>query len=226
LVVVGVIAELAIAAWHPPYDSFWEQWGSSVANGLIAIGVAFEIKFGQMAGLRQSELRRRSEEKVAEANLRAATALEGAKRAYQTAKENAEPRQIKPKEFNGYIEMAQPAKAEILYVRDCADCLWLAFGIMATLKGAKWEIVKYGPLEQPTGDKAHLSAAVAAGAAVQGGVTMLGKPPLDWVDFKKPFAALHAALVCGGVGGDPALNCMADDKLPEGLIRIIVAPRP
>ena len=180
-----------------------------------------------MAALRQSELRRRSEEKVAEAYLRAATALEGAKRAYQTAKENAEPRQIiKPEEFKRYIEMAPPAKAEVLYVRDCADCLWLAFGIMAALKGAKWDVVKYGPLEQPTGDKAHLSAAVAAGATVQGGVTMLGKPPLDWVDFKKPFAALHAALVRGGVGGYPALNCMADDKLPEGLIRIIVAPRP
>jgi hypothetical protein len=74
LVVVGVVAELAIAAWHPPYDSFLEQWGSSLANGLVALGVAFEIKLGQMAGLRQSELRRRSDEKVAVATDRAATA--------------------------------------------------------------------------------------------------------------------------------------------------------
>lgn len=61
---------------------------------------------------------------------------------------------------------------------------------------------------------------------MHGGVTMLGKPPLDWVDFKRPFSAVHAALVCGGVGGDKALTCMADDNLPEGLIGIIVAPRP
>jgi hypothetical protein len=27
LVVVGVIAQVAIAVMHPPYDSFWEQWG-------------------------------------------------------------------------------------------------------------------------------------------------------------------------------------------------------
>jgi len=68
LVVVGVIAEVAIAAIHPPYDSFLEQWGSSLANSLVAIGVGLEIKFGQMAGLRQSELKRRSDEEVAAAN--------------------------------------------------------------------------------------------------------------------------------------------------------------
>lgn len=163
LVVVGVIAEVAIAATHPPYDSFWEQWGSSVAGSLIAIGVALEIKLGQMAGLRQGELRRRSEEKVVEANMRAATALEGAKRAYQRAIENAEPRQINASEFKKYIDTAPPAKVEVLYVRDCADCLWLAFTITASLKAAKWEIVEYGPLEQPTGDNAHLPAAMAAG---------------------------------------------------------------
>jgi hypothetical protein len=74
LVVVGVIAEVVIAVMHPPYDSFWEQWGSSVANSLVAIGVALEIKLGQMAGLRQNELKRRSDAKVAEANIRAAEA--------------------------------------------------------------------------------------------------------------------------------------------------------
>lgn len=71
LVVVGVMAEVAIAIIHPPYDSFLEKWGSSLANSLVAIGVALEIKLGQMAGLRQSELKRRSDEKVAAANVRA-----------------------------------------------------------------------------------------------------------------------------------------------------------
>jgi hypothetical protein len=74
LVVVGVFAEVVIAVIHPPYDSFMEQWGSSIANSLVAIGVALEIKLGQMAGLRQNELKRRSDEKVAEANTRAAEA--------------------------------------------------------------------------------------------------------------------------------------------------------
>jgi hypothetical protein len=74
LVVVGLIADVAIAAIHPPYNSFWEQWGSSIASGLIAIGVVAEIKFGQMAGLRQHELKRRSDKKVAEAQRKSANA--------------------------------------------------------------------------------------------------------------------------------------------------------
>jgi hypothetical protein len=75
LVVVGVIAELAIAIYHPLYDSFLEQWGSSLANGLVALGVAFEIKFGQMSGLRQTELRRRSDKELAEAKAALAKVL-------------------------------------------------------------------------------------------------------------------------------------------------------
>jgi hypothetical protein len=84
-----VLAELAIAAIHPAYDSFWERWGSSFAGGLVAIGVAFEIKFGQMAGLRQNELKRRSDQKVGDANARAAEAEAHAAEANQKAQEAA-----------------------------------------------------------------------------------------------------------------------------------------
>jgi hypothetical protein len=64
-VIVGVAAEVGIAAYHPPYDSWIEQWGSAIANSLVAIGVALEIMFSRMAGLRQDELRRRSNEQAA-----------------------------------------------------------------------------------------------------------------------------------------------------------------
>jgi hypothetical protein len=91
LVFFGVAAAVAIAAIHPKYDSFLEQWGSAIADGLVAVGVAIEIKFGQMAGLRQSELRRRSDDKVAEANERATKAqLELAKyRAWRRLEKSA-----------------------------------------------------------------------------------------------------------------------------------------
>lgn len=78
LVFAGVAATVAIAIVHPKYDSFLEQWGSAIADSLVAAGVAIEIKFGQMAGLRQNELKRRSDEKVAEANTIAAEANERA----------------------------------------------------------------------------------------------------------------------------------------------------
>jgi hypothetical protein len=63
---------------------------------------------------------------------------------------------------------------------------------------------------------------MVAGGTIRGGVTIIGKPPLDWVGFDKPFVALHAALVCGSLNGSPAVNGMSDDSLPEELIRIVV----
>jgi hypothetical protein len=99
VVVAALIAEVAIAAIHPPYDSFLEQWGSVLSTGLIAIGVVIEIKFAHMAGLRQSELRRRSDERAFEANLRAAEAIREAER----IKEKISPRRLTLQQFNSIV---------------------------------------------------------------------------------------------------------------------------
>ncbi len=87
LVVAGVIGTVAIAIVHPQYDSFLEQWGSAIADGFVAVGVGIEIKFGQMAGLRQSELKRRSNEKVSASVMLAASANERASIASKRAEE-------------------------------------------------------------------------------------------------------------------------------------------
>jgi len=71
---VGLLGELAIAASHPPYDSFLEQWGASLADALVFLGVAGEVQFGRMASRRQAELRRRSDTEIAEAKKRSAEA--------------------------------------------------------------------------------------------------------------------------------------------------------
>jgi hypothetical protein len=163
LVVAAVAAEVVIAWIEPPYGLFLRL--SLPTDIAVAFGIVGEVLLGMRNNRLQTELRRRSDGKVTEANLRAAKALEGAHFAYKAAKENAEPRKLVPKEFKEYIQKAPPAKAEVLYVRECADCLWLAFSIRALLMGAKWEITEYRPLEQPTGEKAHLPAAMAAGGA-------------------------------------------------------------
>jgi hypothetical protein len=67
LIVVAVLFELLLAAIHPPYDSVFGRWGSAMADGLIAIGVAGEILFARVGSSCQSELRRRTEESLAEA---------------------------------------------------------------------------------------------------------------------------------------------------------------
>jgi len=108
LVVVGVMAEVAIAVIHPPYDSFLEQWGSSLANSLVAIGVALEIKLGQMAGLRQSELKRRSDERVGVANVRAEEANQKAQEAALELARLITPRTISAEQKAQIVEAIRP----------------------------------------------------------------------------------------------------------------------
>jgi hypothetical protein len=64
-VVLGVIAEIVLAIYHPEYDSFWEQWGSALSGILIAVGVAGEILLAARQSACQSELARRSSDRVA-----------------------------------------------------------------------------------------------------------------------------------------------------------------
>jgi hypothetical protein len=67
LVVVGLLAELALAILHPPYDSVWERWVPIIGNALIALGVAGEILFARMGFARQSELQRVTDKLLSEA---------------------------------------------------------------------------------------------------------------------------------------------------------------
>jgi hypothetical protein len=78
IVVIAVIAELVLAVVHPSYDSPWERWGSATADALIALGIVGEVLFGMWDGRIQTELRDRSNKKVADATARAAEAIERA----------------------------------------------------------------------------------------------------------------------------------------------------
>ncbi len=81
LVVAAVLAELAIAGIHPPYDSLLNKLGTTLADAAIALGIVGEVLFGRMDARIQTELRNRSNKRLAfvtqsaaEANVRAATA--------------------------------------------------------------------------------------------------------------------------------------------------------
>jgi hypothetical protein len=72
LVVVGVIAEFVIAGIHPLYDSFLEQWETATAGALVALGIVGEVVFGRIDARYQTELRKRSNDKLSNAIERAA----------------------------------------------------------------------------------------------------------------------------------------------------------
>lgn len=71
LVVAGVIAEFVIAGIHPLYDSFLEQWGTATAGALVALGIVGEVIFGRVDARYQTELRKRSNDKLSNAIERA-----------------------------------------------------------------------------------------------------------------------------------------------------------
>jgi len=110
LVVIAVIVEFVIAAVHPPYDSLWEIWGSSVADALIALGIVGEVLFGMWNNRIQTELRKRSNDKLgaaekeaAEANARAAESLKKAEEEYCARvklEANLQPRSLNQEQWN------------------------------------------------------------------------------------------------------------------------------
>jgi hypothetical protein len=75
-IVAGLVIEivLAVGISLEMDKKGLENWGAVVADCLIVLGVYCEIHFGRKASAGNVELRRRSEEKVAEANVRAAEA--------------------------------------------------------------------------------------------------------------------------------------------------------
>lgn len=61
--------EVALATSHSAYDGFVNRWGSVLTTSLVAIGVFGEIQFGRMGYRREHELKLRSDEKFAAANV-------------------------------------------------------------------------------------------------------------------------------------------------------------
>jgi hypothetical protein len=120
LVVGSVFAEFVIAGVHPPYDSFLEQWGSASADAAIALGIVGEVMFGMWNNRIQTELRKRSNDKLGAAEKAASEANE---RAAQLGKEAAEarleferlrsqlaPRRLTTEQFNKIVESLQGRK--------------------------------------------------------------------------------------------------------------------
>jgi hypothetical protein len=216
LVIVGVAATVVIAAIHPKYDSFWEQWGSAIADSLVAIGVAIEIKFGQMAGLRQKEQKRRSDIIVGAANVRAAEANqkaeESALKLAQLEKkitprvigdEQAEKIIEKIKSFPGTpFEVKSDPAAEYVFVNRVIEVLQQA--------GWKWQAYSTSLTSLPFGD---IGIPNPDGSGVQ---IRINKSRYD--GFFEPAQSLAFALADGlsasvSIVGDPPdspLSCSSD----------------
>ncbi len=67
LVVIAVVAEVIIAWMHWAYDLSLQQWGSVDTDAAIALGIVGEVAFSRKDAGIQTELRNRSNQKLADA---------------------------------------------------------------------------------------------------------------------------------------------------------------
>jgi hypothetical protein len=186
------------------------------------------IEAGKSAGnalLRAADLEKQAEQlrkDTAEANARAAAASLELERLKA-------PRTPSFEAFVPEINKAQPSAVEILYVQECSDCRWLADNIWGYLKSANWPVSDPRPIEPPADIPSWLTdkpSAMKVGASPWGVTILTKNRPIDLADnsafnclFRGLFKSLGSGVTPGGIGGG------IEEAMPDGLIRVIVAPR-
>lgn len=221
LIIAGLLGEAAVIIFVPSGDL--EKTSSVICTLVIALGVWMEE-----IGAEALEVRERTdaELKLAELNARAAEANARAKSAQLELQRLSSPRKFNFEKFKVIMgdDRATRAKVEVLYVRDCPDCMTLAAFIRLALLGAQWEVLKYGPLEEPTGEQAHLSSAMAV-KGYSYGVTVVGKAP-SYLPFEnKPYGDLNFAINFA-LGETNGVIGSKDESMPDDVVRVVIAPRP
>jgi len=217
LVIVGLIVEVVIAYKHPLSNQWVEKWGSVGADFLVAIGVSVEVLLGMLGRRYQSELTRRSKDRLSEATRSAGEANE---RAEEARKRTAEIerltawRRVDPSKATGIICSIAPLTDDItllveyqqsdpeayLYARDILSIFWQA-GVKSVLFGANsylsGDVFDTWICGSPT-----LNVEIMAAALIDGGVALK--------IFSKDLSTFKSRY-----GREPNLYLFVGPKLPE-----------
>jgi len=158
---------------------------------------------------------------VSKANERAAQLEKVAAQAQLELMQLQNPRIILPDKLAEGLAGKPTAKVEIWYVSECSDCHWLATWLSAGLAQAGWNIAEGKPLAIPVPKEPSPIDGTGGPAASKGGQPW-GVSVLP-ADGSNPAAeALRGVLLSEWkkLGGGKASD------IPEGVVRITVAPRP
>ncbi len=241
LPIVAALAAEAVSAAFPLPAPLDRAAGFAV-NALIVVSLFGELFFHRRSADAQDEKLRRSNERLARVALengileeRATEARERAavseKKAQEIALKATEtqiilqrlstPRVPDGEMFLGALkEQPKPAKIDILYSMDGADCASLAAWIAKYLRDAGWHVDPEYPLVIPRSVVPNITSAQLEGAQPWG-ITILvpgGKGSAG------PTNALVNALFESL--GSPMIAAVKTEKIPHGSLRIVVAPRP
>ena len=223
LVVAAIAAEFVLASLHPTYDSPLNRWGSAVADAAIAIGVVGEVWFGRLDGKCQTELRKRSNNKLGAAEKIAAEAHKAAAEAelqLEQLKRRFAPRWIDPQAVAEALKgVHPPRKIEIVYPRENTEAHRLASLIFGALWLAKWPAGNPVSIESIlSGGSLNVPTILLAGGNSHG-VSISSCDPVK--DETTPSWALEMALL-HAIG---EISRGIDERFAPGEIRVVVGSK-
>lgn len=224
LVIVCIIAEFVLTIIKPSYDLFLTL--SAIPDAGVALGIIGEVGFGIWNNRIQTELRNRSNAKLSEAIKIAGDAIERAAVAEQKTAElqiklrnSLMPRSPNPEKFLDALKGKPPAQIVEVLFADCPDCDWLASWITAHLTTAGWPVLGFARrIPDSLNPETGLKQAQWVGGQPWG-VTVVCKS----LEKDGPHRTLMSAL--GSSLDDPMISASIGD-VAEGVLRVVVAPRP
>jgi hypothetical protein len=209
---------------------WWDFWLImsliAVALAAIAAGVTTTgsiVSHKREAASAEMALERfklQTEQKISEADARAAEA----KVALEKYKQ---PRNLDVDSFLERLKGVPPAKVQVLYVRECTDCAWVAQFITSFLETARWES-GVSPIDEAaaaTGPFRQYSSPLSV-RAYPWGITILAKDVSPEVFDSPKGASLKALFDALLKSFHPSVSMAFDKELADGLLRVVVAPKP
>lgn len=203
-VIAGLVVEVALAGIYREHGSVVENWAPVFADALIALGVYGEILFSGRASRAEDELRRQSEERVAEANVRA----NEAQLALEQLKREVGLRLLDTDSFFKAMDASPRSRARLFISDDANDGIFAAMQIQGALREIGWEVADEIPVLPPR----------AAGGPHGTGIG-ISIPSTEWFPLVRTLSIALNGAIPGQVGAG------VNKKVPEGELWITVYER-
>lgn len=154
-VIIGVVIDAIIFAVDPPYGGCLQRWGSLFSEVLVGLGIIAEVWFGRRESNCQSILRKRSNDRLAEAITKAGEAHDRAGKAEQKAAElelealqlrdELDPREITKEQYEVLLTLQDKASEVGVTAFPDSESKDYARQIVETLRRAKIRSTLYEP---------------------------------------------------------------------------------
>jgi hypothetical protein len=210
---------------------FWDFWliiaGICVAVAATAVGVTTAgsiVAHKREAAASEEALDRYklgTSKEIAEANARAVEASLALQRL-------STPRMLDVQPFKAELAgISPPAKLELLYVEECSDCFLLASMMGAVLNDMKWPY-ELAPLKKLESGPSWLLGlpATMQHRAKSTGVSVVSRHVREInIKDKSTEAAVARAIFSSIMFAAANFQWAGDPEMPEGEIKIVIAPR-